>query len=353
MVSTSNRSLRLVANIARDWYHRAQITVAQPRSRSNSSSSERNEVQRKAARDAARSQLEGEPVSAIDDDDDDDNNNTKHHSAVSQLRTHEIFALLSTFLFPAFAAYLLHVIRGQLSRPSTGLVSDYNLTIFLLAAEIRPFRHLIRLVTNRTVHLQRMVNPELSGRPTMAQNTDMALRIEHLEAKLSEQLSSPLTPLSAAKDDLTALSTDLKKRYEPRIDALERALRRYEKRVTTLTILTEQRLQNLQSKLDDALSLAAVAAQSSQKQGLVAGVFNWGTQAVKSVAQAVVGLVMAPVALVSDLSRRASVVLFGPGKMSSVARKEDGGGRKRKMDKMERFEGMEKADRERLRRVKE
>ena len=43
-------------------------------------------------------------------------------------------------------AYLLHTIRGQLTRPSEGLVSDYNLTIFLCAAEIRPVSHLIKMI---------------------------------------------------------------------------------------------------------------------------------------------------------------------------------------------------------------
>ncbi|KAG9920310.1 hypothetical protein KCU98_g22357, partial [Aureobasidium melanogenum] len=57
----------------------------------------------------------------------------EQEDAAANLRQHELLALISTFLFPACAAYLLHVIRGQLSRPSEGLVSDYNLTIFLLA----------------------------------------------------------------------------------------------------------------------------------------------------------------------------------------------------------------------------
>ena len=60
-----------------------------------------------------------------------------HEAATNELYTHEVLALLSCFLFPLLGAYLLHTIRSQLSRPSEGLVSNYNLTIFLLASELR------------------------------------------------------------------------------------------------------------------------------------------------------------------------------------------------------------------------
>ncbi|KEQ89662.1 hypothetical protein M438DRAFT_238148, partial [Aureobasidium pullulans EXF-150] len=193
----------------------------------------------------------------------------EQEDAAANLRQHELLALVSTFLFPALAAYLLHVIRGQLSRPSEGLVSDYNLTIFLLAAEIRPVRQLIRLFTNRTIHLQRVVRGGLDPAALSKKDkaiTDLASRLVLLEDKFGDQLSSPGVSI-VQKDEVTALSSDIRKRYEPRLEALERAVRRYEKRATTLTLLTEQRLQSLENRLQDALSLAAVAAQSSSKPG--------------------------------------------------------------------------------------
>lgn len=194
--------------------------------------------------------------------------------AALQLGRHELFALLMTFIMPAGAAYLLHVIRSQLSRPSEGLVSDYNLTIFLLAAEIRPVRQLIRLTTNRTLHLQRIVsdNRDPSGSSSGREESleDLAARLAALEAKTED--SNTAVGIPTPHEDLVDLSTDMKRRYEPRLDALERAVRRYEKRATTLTLLTEQRLQSLESRLQDALSLAAVAAQSNNKPGLALSV---------------------------------------------------------------------------------
>ncbi|KLU87479.1 hypothetical protein MAPG_06479 [Magnaporthiopsis poae ATCC 64411] len=79
------------------------------------------------------------------------------HTALRELYFHEITALLMCFLSPVVGASILHGIRTQLSRPSEGLVSNYNLTVFLLAAEIRPVRHLMCLVQARTIHLQRVV----------------------------------------------------------------------------------------------------------------------------------------------------------------------------------------------------
>lgn len=235
----------------------------------------------------------------------------EQEEAAAQLHTHETLALLSTFVLPALAAYLLHVIRGQLSRPSTSLVSDYNLTIFLLAAEIRPCRHLIRLVTNRTLHLQRAVKGDnISLHDSKAPSLELVSRLEVLEAKLSDQTPSPAL-LAGQKEDMAVFQTEIKKRYEPRLEALERAVRRYEKRATTLTMLTEQRIQSLESRLQDALSLAAVAAKSSQKPTVLALILAATSRAMMVPLQAVWFVTVWPVKVVEDLLRRVSEMLFG------------------------------------------
>ncbi|KAI7076035.1 hypothetical protein KC352_g42004, partial [Hortaea werneckii] len=193
----------------------------------------------------------------------------KRVDASADLRKQELLALLATFVFPALSAYLLHVIRAQLSRPSTGLVSDYNLSIFFLAAEIKPCRQLARLVANRTLHLQRTVtgleDPFASTLQDKSAIADLTNRISDLEAKMSEHNILPQTISLAQKTDVHELSAELRKRYEPRIDGLERAVRRYEKRTVALTMATEARLQQLETRLQDALSLAAVAAQHNER----------------------------------------------------------------------------------------
>ncbi|KAH0288874.1 hypothetical protein KCU62_g4796, partial [Aureobasidium sp. EXF-3399] len=238
----------------------------------------------------------------------------EQEDAAANLRQHELLALISTFLFPACAAYLLHVIRGQLSRPSEGLVSDYNLTIFLLAAEIRPIRQLIRLFTHRTIHLQRIVRGNGDSSVLSKKDkaiTELASRLVVLEDKFGDQLSSPGVSI-LQKDEVTALSSDIRKRFEPRLDALERAVRRYEKRATTLTLLTEQRLQFLENRLQDALSLAAVAAQSSNKPGIVATILSTLAKTLAVPLELVWFVFVWPLKVTESVLKKAGVLVLGP-----------------------------------------
>lgn len=195
----------------------------------------------------------------------------RRDEAAAELRRLEKLALFSTFFFPVLAAYLLHAIRAQLSSSSTGLVSDYNLAIFLLAAEVRPCRQLIRLVTSHTMHLQRTVtglnDPFGAAVEEKSTISNLTARIAELEAKFSGHTVVPQNMSIAQKTDISELSAEMRKRYEPRVEGLERAVRRYEKRSTTLAMLTDQRLGALETRLQDALSLAAAAAQQSQARG--------------------------------------------------------------------------------------
>lgn len=271
-VSPSMHNERMTNSSIRDWYHSAQAVTPRPYSPRSSVTLEGVDEIDEEDQDDDGSTPQEEPEKEVQSPHNSHNGSETAHAARS-LQRHELSALTLTFVMPACAAYLLHVIRAQLSRPSEGLVSDYNLTIFLLAAEIRPVRQIIRLITNRTLHLQRVVATEnnLSGLSTRPDRPleDLVHRLTTIEAKFSTDGPAVQEANSASHEEVATLSADIKRRYEPRLDALERAVRRYEKRATTLTLLTEQRLQSLESRLQDALSLAAVAAQSSNRSGIV------------------------------------------------------------------------------------
>ncbi|KAK0304565.1 hypothetical protein LTR01_007358 [Friedmanniomyces endolithicus] len=283
-----------------DWYYSAQRIRRDVEMDTNSASDELDGSDETAASDGALK-----------------TGSRKREEAAANLRRQETLGLLSTFICPALAAYLLHIIRAQLSRPSTGLVSDYNLSIFLLAAELRPARQLGRLITNRTLHLQRVVNRvDDVFSPSASENStihSLTARLAALEAKLSDHALVPSTTALAQKTDVTDLSAEMRKRYEPRLEGLERAVRRYEKRSTTLAMLTEQRLNSLDSRLQDALSLAAVAAQHSQRR---AGVFAY----LLETASAVIALPMKfawticvwPFLVLEDLYERVKALMLGP-----------------------------------------
>jgi len=302
----------------REWYQKAQALQQEPSRRSSSALADIDEEEE--APESASSTLKDSVQShetlrtkAAPKGSGEGQGHAEQDLAAQQLRTHESLAFLSTFIFPALGAYLLHVIRGQLSQPSTNLVSDYNLTIFLLAAEIRPCRQLIRLVTKRTLHLQRVANrPDQdpsNSKVALERQREFETRVDALESKMADQMSSATGP---QQETIVQLSTEMKKRYEPRLEALERALRRYEKRVTTLTMLTDQRFQTLQTRLDDALSLAAVAAHSSQRKGLIATALAWMSRVMIVPLELAWYVLVWPIKITEDIVRQAAEWILGP-----------------------------------------
>ena len=52
---------------------------------------------------------------------------------------------------------------------------------------------------------------------------------------------------------------------QPELDALNRAVRRYEKKATVLALQTEARLGAVDTRLDDAIALAAAAAKAGRR----------------------------------------------------------------------------------------
>jgi len=194
-----------------------------------------------------------------------------YDASVRELHLHELIALLCCFLFPSFGAYLLHSIRNSLSRPSEGLVSNYNLTIFLLAAELRPLSHLVKLIQARTLHLQRIVE---ANRPTSVderQNldiSDLRQRLADLETRALRAAESMEQPEPAPSGRQTAVvMAEARRALQPELDALHRAVRRCEKRATLHAVRAESRLLDLETKLADAAGLAAAAAAARSAQG--------------------------------------------------------------------------------------
>lgn len=183
--------------------------------------------------------------------------------STSELRIHELLALFSCFVFPAVGAWLLHTIRSQLSRPSEGLVSNYNLTIFLLASELRPISHLIKMIQARTLYLQRTLNTSTTAGDSPPSSTirDLTSRLNDLEAHVAAAANTATNPSSPPTT--AQLTTEVRKYIQPDLDALNRAVRRYEKRATLLTMQTESRLQDLEARMSDAITLAAAAERSS------------------------------------------------------------------------------------------
>lgn len=295
--------------IPRDWYYAAQATLRDVEPDIPS-----------FAEDLDNDDLDGSLDESPKEKDEQDtskesiqNSAVREHASV-ELRKQELFALFATFSFPAVAAYLLHVIRAQLSRPSTGLISDYNLCIFLLAAEFWPCRQVARLISARTLHLQRTVAEldDLNEPPVGSESISaLTVRIAELEARVADQSLLAPNMSMAQKADVTDLAAEIRKRYEPRLEGLERAVRRYEKRSTTLAMVTEQRLQNLENRMQDALSLAAAAAQRSQERNAPSKAFVFLSNLITVPLNLLMSLCMWPIHVSESLYAKLKALLFG------------------------------------------
>ncbi|KEY71879.1 hypothetical protein S7711_06020 [Stachybotrys chartarum IBT 7711] len=195
----------------------------------------------------------------------------RRDAALKELYTYETLALLSCFLFPVASAYLLHTIRSQLSRPSEGLVSNYNLTIFLLVSELRVVSHILKLVQSRTLHLQKVVHnipfePMGGGSKELERLTE---RLERLEARsVAEEalMQQNLQSDSGRAKQEASISREVRNAIQSELDALNRAVRRYEKKATVLQSQTEARFAFLDARLGDAIALSAAAAKHSTSQ---------------------------------------------------------------------------------------
>lgn len=318
-----------------DWYYAAQVLVRREEARLEDGEEEGDETgldesegrgadpkeddTRPATESSASDLASGRnPMAAVAEG---------REQALRDLLRQQTYALLSTFFFPALAAYLLHVLRGQLSKPSTGLVSDYNISVFLLVAEIRPCRHLIRLVKRRTLHLQRTIvdSDEAYIGPSKSRIAGLTARIDELEQRLVQQQQAEQETLNghvAKKSHVDELSIEMKKRYESRIDALERAVRRYEKRTTTLAMVTEQRLKTLDGRLESTLSLATVAAQQSRQRSAAGRVMDVLVATTLLPVQLVEFVIMWPIKILEDVYARLMGLLLGPRK--SEGKRRDG-----------------------------
>ena len=189
-------------------------------------------------------------------------------AAGRDLARDEILALIACFIGPVLGAYLLHAIRSQLTRPAEGLVSNYNLTIFVMAAELRPVSHIIKLRQARIARLQRIVRADVTDRLARTDAQELLRRLGEIEARLAE-------PITSSDVETLKIGATVRQGLQPQLDALNRAVRRYEKRQAAQSIQMEARFGDMELRLKDALSLAAVAARNTERPGIVSLVFTW------------------------------------------------------------------------------
>jgi hypothetical protein len=265
-------------------------------------------------------------------------------SANQSLRRFEVLALVSCFFSPVGVAFLLHALRPHLSRPSGGLVSSSNLTLFVLAAEVRPVFHLCSLIERRTLYWQRIVSPSRADGPAIGPSEFGVIlkRIESLELQREAATLAPENNFSlngasqpnnqpSSSNSADSLIATVKQALQPQIDALNRAVRRYEKRSAAQSALLDARLRHVDGRAADALTLAAAAMRDAAAVGkpkskppsLAGSLVGGALAAAGSVVSAVVDLLLFPWRL---LVGTGGYFLRRPGEKGSGRLRSDGRG---------------------------
>ncbi|OBT43785.1 hypothetical protein VE00_06313 [Pseudogymnoascus sp. WSF 3629] len=163
-------------------------------------------------------------------------------SATTELRTHELLALLSCVVFPLLSAGLLHVLRRSLRAGASGLVSDFNLVVFMLAAEIRPVGQLLRLVRARTLWLQRVVKIDPRTGIDERQDGEIESLRRRVDALEQQQLQGAAAGGEGEEEVLARVRDEVRRATREEVEALSRAVRRYERRAGVLAGRVEGRL---------------------------------------------------------------------------------------------------------------
>ncbi|KAF4957565.1 hypothetical protein FGADI_3033 [Fusarium gaditjirri] len=316
------------------WYHSAQEVRIQHESTTDSVIDDDSELDSSTHMPAPHSPLDHVPEyqevqTEPTEESKDTSPSDQQQEALAELHYYEIIALVSCFILPLLGAYLLHAIRSQLSRPSEGLVSNYNLTIFLLVAELRVLSHMIKLVQSRTLHLQRVVQGGpyrfQKGSENPGQLESVLARLERLESRFAaeETMSVQETKqeISKAKQKDSVVARDVRNAIQPELDALNRAVRRYEKKATLLQFQTESRFSGVDARLDDAIALAASAAKNSASHK---NMFMWMVESLTAVIlfpfKTLLRIILLPLSTLLALTNKSKKKSPPPSKMSRNSR---------------------------------
>jgi hypothetical protein len=132
---------------------------------------------------------------------------------------------------------------------------------------------------------------------------DLSHRLDELEAHVADRAANSGNQKDERinVDALVARSTatvasEVKKTVQPEVDALNRAMRRYEKRSTISSVQIEARLQDLEIRLHDVVSLAAAAQRNADRipNNYIIILTNWACAAVVVPVQYVLYLASLP-----------------------------------------------------------
>lgn len=163
----------------------------------------------------------------------------------SQLRYAQAQAFGGLILGPLLGAGLLHYVRNTMARPANGLITNFNITVFVLAAELRPLKIAYKYLDSRSEELQEELVDVIPGR-----YEDLLKKVRSLEDRLGEvQSSSERNARTSSHEVANGFAQS--KHDATGVEDLKHALRRFERHESQLQQHYEQRLYALERKLTD------------------------------------------------------------------------------------------------------
>lgn len=166
----------------------------------------------------------------------------KQKVIAQQLQNAQLHAFGGLLLSPLLGACLLDYIRASLARPANGLITNFNITVFVLAAELRPLKIAYEYLNGRAEYLQEQLVDVVPSR-----YQELVNKVEALEARLS-QGTLPEQHIDSHRGVSTpnALSkegTDL--------NQIKYALRKFEKHEAQLRLEYEAKFYSLERQFAD------------------------------------------------------------------------------------------------------
>ncbi|KAG8215489.1 hypothetical protein J3R82DRAFT_9122 [Butyriboletus roseoflavus] len=167
-----------------------------------------------------------------------------HRAALSELHALEIFYLTLSVVSPFLGATLLRTVMVSFSGPST--VSWFSLSLFVLATGMRPWKHAIQRLRERTTDLHTVIHYPPSDTQKMQALMD---RVAQLEAELK-----------SLRKQTKSFNSNMYDHVEDAIEMMEIASRRHEKKAEVAKAFVEARLVKLEQNVEAVLERMEIRA---------------------------------------------------------------------------------------------
>lgn len=165
---------------------------------------------------------------------------SKQHEISKQLRYAELQAFIGLIIGPLLGSVLLNYVRSSMARPANGLITNFNITVFVLAAELRPLKIAFTFLTDRSSSLQ---NELVDVAPE--RYDELSQKLEMVERELSN-LKGGSSPHSPMKEQMNGHASST-----PDLEQIKNALRRFERHEAQLKQHYEDKLYTLERRLAD------------------------------------------------------------------------------------------------------